>query len=139
MFDLVIACCFVACFLVAVLCICLWSKRHKALWEQKVLRSKGLTNLEMLISTYPPHKYFYKVPEYTDFISYSRKVFGEDLSKIYMRPHDYGRLIYSLKVDGCSAWVEWLKDYITKKDINLKKQNLMVRANTGGRFDVTTI
>ena len=78
-----------------------------------------LLNLKELIKLYPSNvRIFYGVLEYEDFIFYANQTFGANISKIYMTPANYRRVVYSLIDDGTGAWIDWLKSKIKQKKIN---------------------
>ena len=75
-----------------------------------------LLNLKELIKLYPSNvRIFYGVLEYEDFIFYANQTFGANISKIYMTPANYRRVVYSLIDDGTGAWIDWLKSKIKQK------------------------
>ena len=75
-----------------------------------------LLNLKELIKLYPSNvRIFYGVLEYEDFILYVNQTFGANISKIYMTPANYRRVVYSLIDDGTGAWIDWLKSKIKQK------------------------
>ena len=77
-----------------------------------------LLNLKELIKLYPSNvRIFYGVLEYEDFIFYANQTFGANISKIYMTPANYRRVVYSLIDDGTGAWIDWLKSKIKQKKL----------------------
>ena len=99
-----------------------------------------LMNLNELIKIYPSDvRIFYGVLEYEDFILYVNQIFGANISKIYMTPADYRRVIYSLVDDGSFTWIEWLKSKIKQKNINLATENVLFRINEKDRGEIARI
>ena len=99
-----------------------------------------LMNLNELIKIYPSDvRIFYGVLEYEDFILYVNQIFGANISKIYMTPADYRRVIYSLVDDGGFTWIEWLKSKIKQKNINLATENVLFRINEKDRGEIARI
>ena len=96
-----------------------------------------LMNLNELIKIYPSDvRIFYGVLEYEGFILYLNKIFGGNISKIYMTPADYRRVIYSLVDDGSVTWIEWLKSKIKQKNINLATEKVLFRINEQDRGEI---
>ena len=96
-----------------------------------------LMNLKELIEIYPRDvTIFYGVLEYEGFILYLNKIFGGNISKIYMTPADYRRVIYSLVDDGSFTWIEWLKSKIKQKNINLATEKVLFRINEQDRGEI---
>ena len=116
-------------------------------WKWKTTRKVVITvddnklmNLNELIKIYPSDvRIFYGVLEYEDFILYVNQIFGANISKIYMTPADYRRVIYSLVDDGSFTWIEWLKSKIKQKNINLATENVLFRINEKDRGEIARI
>ena len=89
-----------------------------------------LLNLKELIKLYPSNvRIFYGVLEYEDFIFYANQTFGANISKIYMTPANYRRVVYSLIDDGSFIWINWLKRKIKQENINLATENVLFKIN----------
>lgn len=96
-----------------------------------------LLNLKELIKLYPSNvRIFYGVLEYEDFIFYANQTFGANISKIYMTPANYRRVVYSLIDDGTGAWIDWLKSKIKQKKINLETEKVLFRINEQDRGEI---
>ena len=96
-----------------------------------------LLNLKELIKLYPSKvRIFYGVLEYEDFIFYANQTFGANISKIYMTPANYRRVVYSLIDDGTGAWIDWLKSKIKQKKINLETEKVLFRINEQDRGEI---
>lgn len=96
-----------------------------------------LLNLKELIKLYPSNvRIFYGVLEYEDFILYVNQTFGANISKIYMTPANYRRVVYSLIDDGTGAWIDWLKSKIKQKKINLETEKVLFRINEQDRGEI---
>lgn len=96
-----------------------------------------LLNLKELIKLYPSNvRIFYGVLEYEDFIFYANQTFGANISKIYMTPANYRRVVYSLIDDGTGAWTDWLKSKIKQKKINLETEKVLFRINEQDRGEI---
>ena len=96
-----------------------------------------LLNLKELIKLYPSNvRIFYGVLEYEDFIFYANQTFGANISKIYMTPGNYRRVVYSLIDDGTGAWIDWLKSKIKQKKINLETEKVLFRINEQDRGEI---
>ena len=96
-----------------------------------------LLNLKELIKLYPSNvRIFYGVLEYEDFIFYANQTFGANISKIYMTPVFYRRVVYSLIDDGTGAWIDWLKSKIKQKKINLETEKVLFRINEQDRGEI---
>ena len=96
-----------------------------------------LLNLKELIKLYPSNvRIFYGVLEYEDFIFYANQTFGANISKIYMTPANYRRVVYSLIDDGTGAWIDWLKSKIKQKNIDLATEKVLFRINEQDRGEI---
>ena len=96
-----------------------------------------LLNLKELIKLYPSNvRIFYGVLEYEDFIFYANQTFGANISKIYITPANYRRVVYSLIDDGTGAWIDWLKSKIKQKKINLETEKVLFRINEQDRGEI---
>ena len=96
-----------------------------------------LMNLNELIKIYPSDvRIFYGVLEYEDFILYVNQILGANISKIYMTPADYRRVVYSLIDDGSGTWIDWLKNKIKQKNINLATEKVLFRINEQDRGEI---
>ena len=96
-----------------------------------------LLNLKELIKLYPSNvRIFYGVLEYEDFIFYANQTFGANISKIYMTPANYRRVVYSLIDDGTGAWIDRLKSKIKQKKINLETEKVLFRINEQDRGEI---
>ena len=71
-----------------------------------------------------------------DFIFYANQTFGANISKIYMTPANYRRVVYSLIDDGTGAWIDWLKSKIKQKKINLETEKVLFRINEQDRGEI---
>ena len=115
----------------------MWKTTRKAVIT---VDDNKLMNLKELIEIYPSDvRIFYSVLEYEDFILYVNQIFGANISKIYMTPADYRRVIYSLVDDGSFTWIEWLKSKIKQKNINLATENVLFRINEKDRGEIARI
>lgn len=115
----------------------MWKTTRKAVIT---VDDNKLMNLKELIEIYPSDvRIFYGVLEYEDFILYVNQIFGANISKIYMTPADYRRVIYSLVDDGSFTWIEWLKSKIKQKNINLATENVLFRINEKDRGKIARI
>ena len=115
----------------------MWKTTRKAVIT---VDDNKLMNLKELIEIYPSDvRIFYGVLEYEDFILYVNQIFGANISKIYMTPADYRRVIYSLVDDGSFTWIEWLKSKIKQKNINLATENVLFRINEKDRWEIARI
>ncbi len=115
----------------------MWKTTRKAVIT---VDDNKLMNLKELIEIYPSDvRIFYGVLEYEDFILYVNQIFGANISKIYMTPADYRRVIYSLVDDGSFTWIEWLKSKIKQKNINLATENVLFRINEKDRGEIARI
>ncbi len=89
-----------------------------------------LLDLKELIKLYPSDvRIFYGVLEYEDFIIHVNQTFGANISKIYMTPANYRRVVYSLIDDGSFIWINWLKRKIKQENINLATENVLFKIN----------
>ena len=89
-----------------------------------------LLDLKELIKLYPSNvRIFYGVLEYEDFIIHVNQTFGANISKIYMTPANYRRVVYSLIDDGSFIWINWLKRKIKQENINLATENVLFKIN----------
>ena len=89
-----------------------------------------LLDLKELIKLYPSNvRIFYGVLEYEDFIIHVNQTFGANISKIYMTPANYRRVVYSLIDDGGFIWINWLKRKIKQENINLATENVLFKIN----------
>ena len=96
-----------------------------------------LLDLKELIKLYPSDvRIFYGVLEYEDFIIHVNQTFGANISKIYMTPANYRRVVYSLIDDGTGAWIDWLKSKIKQKKINLETEKVLFRINEQDRGEI---
>ena len=115
----------------------MWKTTRKAVIT---VDDNKLMNLKELIEIYPRDvTIFYGVLEYEGFILYLNKILGGNISKIYMTPADYRRVIYSLVDDGSFTWIEWLKSKIKQKNINLATENVLFRINEKDRGEIARI
>ena len=115
----------------------MWKTTRKAVIT---VDDNKLMNLKELIEIYPSDvRIFYGVLEYEDFILYVNQIFGANISKIYMTPADYRRVIYSRVDDGSFTWIEWLKSKIKQKNINLATENVLFRINEKDRGEIARI
>ena len=96
-----------------------------------------LLNLKELIEIYPRNvTIFYGVLEYEEFILYVNQTFRANISKIYMTPADYRRVVYSLIDDGSATWMDWLKSKIKQKNIDLATEKVLFKINELDRGEI---
>ena len=114
-----------------------WKTTRKAI---TTIDDNELMSLEQLISVYPSDtRIFYGVLEYEDFIVCAKQILGRDMSKIYLTPKDYRRVVYSLIDDGSRTWIDWIQIKIKKENINLVHEKVLFKINENNRGEIAKI